>query len=255
MPPERRASPFLSVVTISFNQAALLRQAIESVPSQNSEAVEYLVVDAGSTDGDRAMLEDDRSAVDHLILEPDAGPAAALNKRIARARGRHGYFINADDFLLPGAVEKLRRLRHDSADADVVSCASRMVDSAGTPLRELVPFRRHEPQVALGAAARPRPPVTGIACARPGSRCPLGPVRGIVCRSDRIMAVCASERHWRFRCSGPPELEVRHPDTGRRAARLRAAGVDRRQWRARFPGRTTEYGRHGYRIDSSSRLS
>lgn len=141
MPPKPQASPFLSIVTISFNQAAFLRQALESVLSQKSEDVEYIVVDAGSTDGSRAILEDHRSAIDHLVLEPDDGPADGLNKGFARARGRYGYFINADDFLLPAAVEKLRRRWQESPDADVIFCAAWMVDTAGGPLREMVPTR------------------------------------------------------------------------------------------------------------------
>jgi glycosyltransferase involved in cell wall biosynthesis len=128
--------PFLSIVTISFNQARHLRQCVESVLSQKDDDVEYIVVDPGSADGSREILEEYASDIDHLILEPDTGPADGLNKGFARARGRYGYFINSDDFLLPGAINRLRELWRTHAEADVLLCGAWMVDSEGHPLRE-----------------------------------------------------------------------------------------------------------------------
>lgn len=129
--------PFLSIVTISFNQARYLRQCLDSVISQKGDDVEYIVVDPGSTDGSREILESYGAAMDHLVLKPDKGPADGLNKGFALARGEVGYFINSDDFLMPGAVQRMRRLWRENPDLDILLGSAWMVNRAGEPLREL----------------------------------------------------------------------------------------------------------------------
>jgi glycosyltransferase involved in cell wall biosynthesis len=133
--------PFLSIVTISFNQAQFLRQCVDSVVSQKGSDVEYIVVDPGSTDGSREILQSYGGAIDHLVLEPDKGPADGLNKGFARATGEIGYFINSDDFLLPGAVNRMRRLWTDNPEADLVLCSAWRIDGIGRPLLEMRPTK------------------------------------------------------------------------------------------------------------------
>jgi glycosyltransferase involved in cell wall biosynthesis len=130
---------FLSIVTISLNQRDYLREAIKSVLSQKGADVQYIVVDPGSTDGSREVIAEYRDAIDHIVLEPDRGPADGLNKGFALARGHYGYFINSDDFLLPGAINRLRALWQQHVDVDVLLCGAWMVDGAGRPLKELRP--------------------------------------------------------------------------------------------------------------------
>jgi glycosyltransferase involved in cell wall biosynthesis len=127
--------PFLSVVTISFNQRQFLQQTLDSVLSQKTADVEYIVVDPGSTDGSRELLQACAGQIDHLILEPDLGPADGLNKGFARARGRIGYFINSDDFLLPGAITRLRDAWQRYPDAGALFAGAWIVDGDGAPLR------------------------------------------------------------------------------------------------------------------------
>jgi glycosyltransferase involved in cell wall biosynthesis len=129
--------PVISIVTISFNQAAFIRETVESVIRQKSSGVEYIVVDAGSTDGSRDILLSYGSAIDHLIFEPDQGPADGLNKGFERASGEIGYFLNADDFLLPRAISKMRSIWSDNPASDVVLCGGWMVDHHGAAVREL----------------------------------------------------------------------------------------------------------------------
>src|SRR4029077_2212938 len=79
--------PRVSIVTISFNQAPFLERAIRSVLEQDHPDVEYIVVDPGSTDGSREIIEKYRSRIAKVILEPDRGPANGLNKGFAAATG------------------------------------------------------------------------------------------------------------------------------------------------------------------------
>jgi glycosyltransferase involved in cell wall biosynthesis len=129
--------PFLSIVTISFNQASFLRQCLESVISQKSNDVEYIVADPGSTDGSRAIIEEYRNFIDCIILDPDGGPAHGLNKAFSFSKGEFGYFINSDDFMLPGSIDFLRKFWQKHNEADVFLGSGWMVNKGGLPMREL----------------------------------------------------------------------------------------------------------------------
>lgn len=130
-------TPFLSIVTISFNQAQHLRQCVDSVLSQKGANAEYIVVDPGSTDGSREILASYGSAIDHLILRSDQGPADGLNRGFSRATGEIGYFINSDDFLLPGAIRCMFRRWEEHQAFDFLLGGGWMVDGRGRPIREL----------------------------------------------------------------------------------------------------------------------
>jgi glycosyltransferase involved in cell wall biosynthesis len=94
----------ISIVTISFNQKQYLKDCIDSILSQEDCDLEYIVVDPGSTDGSRELIE---SYGNRLIkvFEKDDGPADGLNKGFAHATGEIYGFINSDDYLLPGALK------------------------------------------------------------------------------------------------------------------------------------------------------
>jgi glycosyltransferase involved in cell wall biosynthesis len=96
----------ISIVTISFNQAKYLRHCIDSILAQTDCELEYIVVDPGSTDGSRALIE---SYGDRIVrvFERDNGPADGLNKGFAVATGDIYGFINSDDYLLPGALKQI----------------------------------------------------------------------------------------------------------------------------------------------------
>jgi glycosyltransferase involved in cell wall biosynthesis len=96
----------VSIVTISFNQAEYLEEAIRSVLSQDYSAIEYIVVDPGSTDGSRDIIERYRDRIAKVIYYPDKGPADGLNRGFSFATGTIFAYLNADDVLLPGTVSK-----------------------------------------------------------------------------------------------------------------------------------------------------
>lgn len=129
--------PKISVVTISFNQKAYLRRCIDSVLYEKDEHLEYIVVDPGSTDGSQELIESYGNCIDQVIFEADDGPADGLNKGFRRATGDIGYFINSDDFLLPGAIRRMQCLWQGFPELDVLLGGAWMVNEDGNPLREL----------------------------------------------------------------------------------------------------------------------
>ena len=84
-----------SVVTISFNQRQYLDEALCSVLTQDYPAIEYIVVDPGSTDGSRELIESFANRLARVVFEPDQGAADGLNKGFQHASGDIFGFLNS----------------------------------------------------------------------------------------------------------------------------------------------------------------
>lgn len=126
-----------SLVTISFNQRQYLEEALTSVLTQDHSDLEYIVVDPGSTDGSRELIERYASRLSHVIFEPDHGAADGLNKGFQRATGEIFGFLNSDDVLLPGAIREVSRVFELHSDCDIVMGNGHMVDAAGKHIRSI----------------------------------------------------------------------------------------------------------------------
>jgi glycosyltransferase involved in cell wall biosynthesis len=124
-----------SIVTVSYNQGAFLERTIESVLRQSYRDFEYIVVDAGSSDGSRAIIDRYRKYFSHVILEPDRGAADGLNKGFKRATGDIFGFLNSDDVLMPCALQEAADHLRAHPQIDVVSGACCIIDSQDRVLR------------------------------------------------------------------------------------------------------------------------
>lgn len=142
----------VSIVTLSFNQAAWLERAILSVIDQDHPDIEYIVVDPGSTDGSREIIERYRDRIAVYIDTPDAGPADGLNKGFAAASGDIYAYLNADDALLPGALSDVVATFERFPGTDVAIGHGFIIDGEGNVLRRFrsAPFTPR--RFAYGAA-------------------------------------------------------------------------------------------------------
>lgn len=125
-----------SIITPSWNQGRFLSDCLRSVASQRSAdvQVEHIVVDACSTDGTMALLEA-QSGIS-WTSEPDEGQTDAINKGFRRASGEWLMWLNADDYLLPRALEKVRTCTMRDPSAEVIYGDCRFVDAEGRTLRD-----------------------------------------------------------------------------------------------------------------------
>lgn len=108
--------PTLSVITPVLNSADLLGQAIESLRSQ-AGPFEHIVVDGGSTDGTRSIAV---SAGATLIDAPGSSIYEALNLGMERASGQVRGFLNSDDLLGRGALERVRETFAAAPSLDIL---------------------------------------------------------------------------------------------------------------------------------------
>lgn len=146
-----------SVVTISFNQKEFLGRTIESVLGQQGVDVEYIVVDAGSTDGSRAVIESYGDRIAHRIFSPDDGPADGLNKGFARAGGDVYCYLNSDDTFAPGALARIRDYLASHADVDVVCGHAWIVDRHDRHVRRMWSGRIDRKLIAYGVSDQVQP--------------------------------------------------------------------------------------------------
>jgi hypothetical protein len=115
--------PLVSVIINNYNYGRFLRSAIESVLGQSYSKLELIVVDDGSTDSSRTILETYGDLV-ITILKENGGQASALNAGFARCHGEIVFFLDSDDVLLPTIVQHVVRVFE--ADASLAKVHYRM---------------------------------------------------------------------------------------------------------------------------------
>lgn len=89
----------LSIITINFNNRDGLKRTIDSVVVQTFHDYEWIVIDGGSTDGSRELIELNAEHFSYWVSEPDKGIYNAMNKGIAQAKGEYLQFLNSGDWL------------------------------------------------------------------------------------------------------------------------------------------------------------
>jgi glycosyltransferase involved in cell wall biosynthesis len=122
----------VGIVTLSFNQAKYVQQAISSVSLSHPHLLKYVLVDAGSTDGSRDLVAASQNRFAKVIFEPDEGPADGLNKGFAALKDVDicGY-LNADDRLVPGALDYVVDYFTSHPNVDILLGSILIIDSKG----------------------------------------------------------------------------------------------------------------------------
>ena len=103
--------PLVSYITVSYNAGESIEKTIKSILAcKTILSCEYIVIDGNSTDGTSEILRCYADKIDRLIVEDDKGIYDAMNKGISLSKGDYICFLNADDWLIPEGVKKIKSL-------------------------------------------------------------------------------------------------------------------------------------------------
>ena len=105
-----RYAPVISIVTVVLNDIDSIEKTILSVLENKDSKIEYIIIDGGSTDGTKAIIDRYKDQIDIVISEPDNGLYDAMNKGIAKSSGIVIGLLNSGDYYEVGALKQLSNL-------------------------------------------------------------------------------------------------------------------------------------------------
>lgn len=127
------SAPLLSYIVLVYNYERYIGQAIRSILDQTVQDFEIIVVDDGSTDRSRSVVESFGDPRIRLLVNPrNLGGGASYNRAVEAATGEYLVNLDADDWVAPGKSEQqLRYLRQNGVA--VLGTYVTFVDSEGMP--------------------------------------------------------------------------------------------------------------------------
>jgi len=111
-------SPKISIITVNFNNLEGLQNTRQSILSQTFKNWEWIVIDGGSTDGDKDYIIEHKSEMAYWCSEPDEGPYNAMNKGIEKCNGEYIIFMNSGDTFYDS--DTLNNVFSQPQEADVL---------------------------------------------------------------------------------------------------------------------------------------
>lgn len=113
--------PTISVVTPSYNQGNYLERTMLSVLNQNYPKLEYVVIDGGSSDGSKKIIQKYASKLKYWQSKRDGGQSDAINQGFAHTFGDVMCWINSDDILMPGALRMVGSIFANLKDVEWIN--------------------------------------------------------------------------------------------------------------------------------------
>ena len=131
--------PRVSVITPSMNQGEFLEDTILSVIGQDYPRLEYMVIDGGSQDSSVEILKKYSDRLNYWVSEPDRGQAHAINKGLIRSTGEYIGWINSDDTLTPGAINRIVDFLNSNPDVSLAYGSIYHIDQSGKRIGKAQP--------------------------------------------------------------------------------------------------------------------
>jgi glycosyltransferase involved in cell wall biosynthesis len=110
--------PTISVITVVYNRIDDLRRTFANVKAQSYPALQYLIIDGGSTDGCAEFCKENEQHLAYWVSEKDNGIYDAMNKSLDASKGDYVLFLNAgDEFFSPTVLEDIFNSIPENTDA------------------------------------------------------------------------------------------------------------------------------------------
>jgi glycosyltransferase involved in cell wall biosynthesis len=122
--------PRISIITPSYNQGRYLEENILSVSNQGIIDLEHIIIDGGSTDNSKEVLEKYTDKLTYWVSEPDQGQSDAVNKGFAKATGEIIGWLNSDDYYPSHVLDKVLQAFSDPS-VNMVCGTSILFDETG----------------------------------------------------------------------------------------------------------------------------
>lgn len=134
---KKKPWPKISVIIPSYNQGQFIEETIRSVLLQHYPNLEFIIIDGGSTDKTIEIIKKYEPSLSYWVSEPDRGQSHAINKGIVRTTGDILFWLNSDDFVLPGAFFRIAGEFIDFPETRMVIGQARVINSKGEIIGDL----------------------------------------------------------------------------------------------------------------------
>ncbi len=125
----------ISIITASYNQGNFIEETIESVLNQNYSNLEYIIIDGGSTDNSIEIIQKYQQYLTYWVSEKDEGQANAISKGLKHCTGEIFNWLNSDDYLESGALQKIAEAFEDKE----VNLVAGKVRNFSTTFEDIIP--------------------------------------------------------------------------------------------------------------------
>lgn len=127
----------VSVIIPTYNREGMVCDAINSVFAQSYQNIEIIIVDDGSTDNTREVINSIQDSRIKYIYQDNAGVSAARNRGINNATGDYIALLDSDDLWYPEKIEKQIKLFNQNPEAGVCRCWTKYITFSGEEIRTL----------------------------------------------------------------------------------------------------------------------
>jgi len=131
------SEPLVSVIMPVYNGADYIGRALESVLTQDYSNLEIIVIDDGSTDNTREVVQGYRDGRIRCLHQQNKGVSCARNFGIRNAKGQFIIPLDADDMMAPAAISKHLAEFEKHPQADLVYSDVLLINEADSPITTL----------------------------------------------------------------------------------------------------------------------
>ncbi|MFC1997545.1 glycosyltransferase family 2 protein [Chloroflexota bacterium] len=131
------SAPLVSIIIPTYNHQDYVGEAIQSVLAQSYQNYEIIVIDDGSQDNTREVVEKFGDLISYIWQE-NKGLSGARNTGIKYSTGKYISLLDSDDMFEPDFLDILIQILEEKNNIDAVYCSARTVNHDNLPLPQII---------------------------------------------------------------------------------------------------------------------